>query len=227
MTFCIFRANPAAEGDGTALYSCAGRAAPSPNPLPLSPCSPGRCRPSHPSQPTPRLHGRHEQRGSALRVTIVRFAFCSQASEIRAGVRGSHDPKDRQRDRRACGPLTLRLTSFVFYIRPTSLPRKVKRQAPRFARRLRRGRVLALRAAGRTTPVCDPLTVRFRAVGRASPSPTLFRRIHAYSVGQIGRGAAHRRNAGTRSATASPQKEANTCRHLSNTQRPMAGHSQL
>lgn len=47
---------------------------------------------------------------------------------------------------------------------------------------------------------CGRLTARFRAVGRALPSPTLFRRIHAYSVRSGGRGAAHRRK-GARSLT--------------------------
>ena len=44
-------------------------------------------------------------------------------------------------------------------------------------------RVLA-RGALRAAPVAgfDPLTGRSRAVGRAVPPPTLFRRIHAYSV---------------------------------------------
>ena len=74
--------------------------------------------------------------------------------------------------------------SFIsFGVRPTDLPRSVNRQAPRMPRVVvQAGRVLALCAAGRTTPPFRPLTVRSRPVGRASPSPTLFRRIHAYSV---------------------------------------------
>jgi len=45
-------------------------------------------------------------------------------------------------------------------------------------------RVLARGRALRAAPVAgfDPLTGRSKAVGRAVPPPTLFRRIHAYSV---------------------------------------------
>jgi hypothetical protein len=45
---------------------------------------------------------------------------------------------------------------------------------------------------------CGRLTAPFRAMGRALPSPTLFRRIHAYSVRSGGRGAAHLRKEGTK-----------------------------
>ena len=95
-------------------------------------------------------------------------------------------------------PLTPALAFSLYLVRPTDLIRKVKRQAPRERVVSDEDRVLGLWPAGRTDLVCDPLTVRFRPVGRASPSPTLFRRKHVFSVGSGGRGAAHRRKEGTK-----------------------------
>ena len=55
---------------------------------------------------------------------------------------------------------------------------------------------------------CGRLTAPFRAMGRALPSPTLFRRIYAYSVRSSGRGAAHRRKEGTKPRPRNLEQEA-------------------
>ncbi len=111
---------------------------------------------------------------------------------------GSHLVRGQGRTSTGCRPLTPTLAFFLYLVRPTDMIRKVKRQAPRERVVCDKDRVLGFWPAGRTNLVCDPLTVGFRPVGRASPSPTLFRRKHAFSVGSGGRGAAHRRKEGTK-----------------------------
>ena len=92
---------------------------------------------------------------------------------------------------RACGPLTPIQTVSIGFVRPTSLSGAVNHNpSPKAAANFpcpAGGPFLASQIGGgfcgrHFLRKCGRLTAPFRAVGRALPSPTLFRRIHAYSV---------------------------------------------
>ncbi len=90
--------------------------------------------------------------------------------ESRAGRAPRMISKVRAGDRRAA-PAHPRPGTIQLVVRQQTCPGKSKdkRRAPRVVSA--GDRVLGLRPAGRTIPVCDPLTVRLRPVKRASPTP--------------------------------------------------------
>ena len=130
------------------------------------------------------------------RSSLIKNRAGMQSGESRAGRAARMISGDRPGDRRAA-PAPPRPDMILFFVRPTDLPRKVKRQAPPAASSPP-GAVssrCALRAA--PPPVYDPLTVRGRSVGRASPSP-LCSAENMVFVRSEWRGLAHRRKEGTK-----------------------------
>jgi len=78
---------------------------------------------------------------------------------------------------------------------------------------------------------CGWLTAPFRAVGRALPSPTLFRRIHAHSVRSGGRGVTHQGKGGyeaspRRSHPSHPEDFFWNCFHFATNQKARRTFSQ-
>ena len=129
-------------------------------------------------------------------VGLGQLSFRQGSEETRAVCAGHMSSEVRAGDRRAA-PAHPRPGAILFFVRPTDLPRKVKRQAPPAASSPP-GAVssrCALRAA--PPPGSDPLTVRVRPVGRASPSP-LCSAENMVFVRSDWRGQAHRRKEGTK-----------------------------
>ena len=139
---------------------------------------------------------------------LGQLTFPQRSEETRAACAGHISSEVRAGDRRAA-PAHPRPGCFLWSGPPNRPAPESQKTSAAQARRLQRGRVLGLRPAGRTNVVSDPLTVLFRPVGRASPSPTLFRRKHAFSVGSGGRGAAHRRKEGTKPPRPTSQEATN------------------